>query len=66
LKITVNGKPVEISENTSLSEFIETHKLRQEGIITELNERVIARDMWRGAVLTEGDCLELVSLVGGG
>jgi sulfur carrier protein len=66
LKITVNGKPVEISENTSLSEFIEARKLKQEGIIAELNERVVARGMWGGAVLMEGDCLELVSLVGGG
>ena len=66
MKITVNGKAVEIWENTSLSGFIEVYNLRREGVIAELNEKVITRDMWEDAVLREGDCLELVSLVGGG
>lgn len=66
MKITVNGKPVEISENTSLGEFMEAHRLRREGIIAELNERVIVRGAWGSAMLRDGDCLELVSLVGGG
>jgi sulfur carrier protein len=66
LKITVNGKLIEISENTSLSEFIEARKLKQGGVIAELNEKVIARGTWGNMVLTEGDRLELVALVGGG
>jgi sulfur carrier protein len=66
LKITVNGKLVEISENTSLGEFIEARKLKQQSVIAELNEKVIERGMWENMVLTEGDCLELVALVGGG
>jgi len=66
LKIKVNGKPVEISEETSLKDFIEARSLGREGVIAELNEKVVARDKWGSALLAEGDSLELVSLVGGG
>jgi len=66
LKITLNGKAVEISEEMSLKDFIEARSLRREGVIAELNEKVVARDEWGSALLAEGDCLELVSLVGGG
>ena len=66
MKITVNGRTVEISADMSLKDFIEARKLRQEGVIAELNEKVVARGMWESAWLSEGDCLELVSLVGGG
>lgn len=66
MKITVNGKAVEILEKMSLKDFVEARKLRQEGIIAELNEKVVTRDKWESAVLAEGDRLELVSLVGGG
>lgn len=66
MKITVNGKVLELPENTRLTEFLETRKVKREGVIAELNEKVMTRDLWAGVVLAEGDRLELISLVGGG
>ena len=66
MKITVNGKVTEVPAGTSLSLFVEERGLRRDGIIAELNERVIAGVSWESTVLLDGDCLELVSLVGGG
>ena len=66
MRIIVNGKATEVAENSNLGEFITACTLEGKGIIAELNEKVIIRDLWVETVLKEGDCLELVSLVGGG
>jgi sulfur carrier protein len=66
MRITVNGKTVEIAEKTSLGYFVLSRGLVPEGVIAELNERVVPRDAWTKTLLVEGDCMELVSLVGGG
>jgi sulfur carrier protein len=66
LKVTVNGKAVEVQEQINLWDFVMTYRTEAEGIIAELNQRVVKRDIWMETVLTDGDKLELVSLVGGG
>jgi thiamine biosynthesis protein ThiS len=64
--IVVNGKAVEAEESTRLSEFISARRLQPETVIVELNEKVVRKDAWEKTLLAEGDCIELVSLVGGG
>ncbi len=66
MRITVNGKHIEVVENGTLSDFIALSKLESRPIIVELNECVVAKDLWARTVLEEGDRLELVSFVGGG
>jgi sulfur carrier protein len=66
VKLVVNGKRVEAEENTRLSEFIAARRLPPETVIVELNEKVVRKDAWEQTLLAEGDCIELVSLVGGG
>ena len=66
MRVKVNGKAVEVKENTSLWDFVLTYRAQPEGLIAELNQSVVKRDVWTETVLTDGDQLELVSLVGGG
>jgi thiamine biosynthesis protein ThiS len=67
LKVNVCGKATEMKEGTSLQEFLESHGLGgAKQAIAVLNEKVVQNDLWPETVLVEGDCLELVSLVGGG
>jgi sulfur carrier protein len=66
MKVTVNGKPLEVADNASLADFMVVRKLEVLSPIVELNERVVRKDIWGETVLAEGDRLELVSLVGGG
>jgi sulfur carrier protein len=66
MKVKVNGKPLEIADNASLADFMATRKLEALSPIVELNERVVRKDLWRKTALSEGDRLELISLVGGG
>lgn len=66
MKVMVNGKPMDVGESVSLTDFIKTIRSDPEGLIAELNEKVINKEIWTETVLADGDQLELVSLVGGG
>ncbi len=66
MKIRVNGKERDVPEGACLEDFIIGLGLRPEGVIAELNMKVVRRDSWMETVLRPGDSLELVSLVGGG
>jgi len=66
VKAILNGKATEIVENTSILDLVLSRNLEAEAIIVALNDKVIKRDQWIDTTINEGDCLELVSLVGGG
>jgi len=66
IKVTVNGKAVEVSEGTDLKMFLSSGKADTDRIIVVLNDAVVKNDRWTQTILTEGDRLELVSFVGGG
>ena len=66
MKVTVNGKIMEVTESTKLYELIASSRVKADAIIVVLNDVVVGKDRWTGTVLKEGDCMELVSLVGGG
>jgi sulfur carrier protein len=66
MKVTVNGKTMEVAENTHLTDLIVSSKVKAEAIIVVLNDVVVRKDLWLKTVLKEGDSMELVSLVGGG
>jgi thiamine biosynthesis protein ThiS len=66
VKIRVNGKERDVPEGASLQDFILGLGLKPEGVIAELNLKVMGRDSWKETTLAPGDSLELVSLVGGG
>ncbi len=66
MKVTVNGKPLEVAGNASLADFIAARELEARSPIVELNGEIVGKNLWEKTVLAEGDRLELVSLVGGG
>jgi sulfur carrier protein len=66
LKVIVNGKTTELAQSMNLQEFVSVRKLSSETVIIELNEKVVKKSLWTKTLLSEGDHLELVSLVGGG
>ncbi len=66
MKVIVNGKAMEVTENTNLYDLLQSPKVKADTIIVVLNDVVVRKDMWTETVLKEGDCMELVSLVGGG
>ena len=66
MKITVNGRLMEIAEGMDLHRFVYSGKANPERVILVLNDGVVKSDQWPLTVLTEGDRVEMVSFVGGG
>jgi sulfur carrier protein len=66
MKITVNGKAVEIAEGMDLHRLVHSGKANPDRVILVLNDGVVKSDQWSLTVLSEGDRVELVSFVGGG
>jgi sulfur carrier protein len=66
MKITVNGRQMEIAEGMDLHRLVYSGKANPERVILVLNDGIVKSDQWPLTVLTEGDRVEMVSFVGGG
>ena len=69
MKLKVNGeeKCLKLScESINLSELIKTLGYKENTIVVELNNIIINSDDWTIKPISDGDKLEIVSIVGGG
>lgn len=66
MKVLVNGKSMEAKACMNLRDLISSFNMKPGGIIVVVNETVVAEDIWTDRVLTDGDRIELLSLVAGG
>lgn len=66
MKITLNGKEKELAAALNLKEMIAQFSKEPQRVIAELNGNIIRPPQWENTPLKEGDCVELVSFVGGG
>ncbi len=66
LKIVLNGSPEEVVDALAVDELIEGLALAPEQVAVEVNGELVTRAERAGVQLSEGDAVELVTLVGGG
>ncbi len=66
MKITFNGRSLDIPEGMDLNRLVYSGKADPRRVILVLNNDVVKNDKWPLTVLTEGDRVEMVSFVGGG
>jgi len=66
IKISVNGSVKDIAKGTTLDVLIKSLVEKDQGIIVELNEKIITRNDWKEQTLNQGDAIQLISFVGGG
>ena len=66
MRIQINGEPREVADEITLAQLVSLLQLKPEQIAIELNRTVVRRTDWSGALLREGDALEIVHFVGGG
>ena len=66
IRIRVNGEEREVAEASTLEELISTLGLKPELVAVELNKRLVTRGERAATELSEGDRVELVTMVGGG
>ena len=66
MKLTVNGEEKSVSDGLTVSQLVRELGLEKNPIAVELNRQVLPRDRHVATRLSEGDRLEIVTLVGGG
>lgn len=66
MKVIVNGEPREVAPTLTVAELLRQLEVSPRGVAVEVNLQVIPRSQHEQYRLTEGDRLEIVTLVGGG
>ena len=66
IKLTVNGKQLQMEEPASLVSYLESIGVNVKLIAVALNGTVLRREELPSVTLTEGDEVEVVRAVGGG
>lgn len=66
IKITLNGKQIEINANTSIENLAFELKLNPQRCLVELNGIAMNFNKFKNILLNDGDTLEIMSLVAGG
>ncbi len=66
MEINVNGKPTEVPDGISLRNFLDEVGINRQHVAVELNATLVPREQHEQCVLSHGDRLEIVTLVGGG
>lgn len=65
MTLTVNGKPLEVPEGTTMLQLVERHNLTPQRVAVELNRRLLRTEKY-DTILNERDEVEIVTFVGGG
>ncbi|MDR2692304.1 MAG: sulfur carrier protein ThiS [Dysgonamonadaceae bacterium] len=66
MEVILNGKPYMVEENTTLAAFVESLKLKPEGIAVAVNYHVVPKSQWTETILTDKMELMLIHAVSGG
>ncbi len=66
MKISVNGEQRDVPEGTTITDLLALLEIHVPHVAVECNLEVIPRTQHAKTELTEGDQLEVVTLVGGG
>ena len=64
--VTVNGKPVEVKEGSTLADLLDNLQIKREFVAVELNLDIIPKAAYGTRALASGDVIEIVQFVGGG
>ena len=66
MTITANGKEVILTTETTVTAYLEANRYRENRIVVELNEEILPKDQYSTTYLKDGDCMEIVTFMGGG
>ena len=66
IKITVNGKQIQVIPNFSIKSLITNLKIPLNKIAIELNKKIIDKKRISKIYLKKGDKIEIVHFIGGG
>lgn len=64
--ITVNGTEVENITGKTVAEYLAESGYDMRRIAVEICDEIVLKSQYENTVLQDGDCVEIVSFVGGG
>ena len=64
--LQINGKRVELDQPTALLSYLEGLGVNQRAVAVEHNGLIIERTDYANTILSDGDSVEIVRMVGGG
>lgn len=64
--IKVNGTMEDMEISVTVREYLEQKNYRTDRIAVERNGEIVPKSRYEDTVIQDGDCLEIVSFVGGG
>jgi len=65
MRVTINGKPEDVAGSTILA-ILTAKDISPQMVAVELNAKILERDELAGAVVKDGDAIELLFYMGGG
>lgn len=66
LRIQVNGEPRPCPPGLSLDQALTALGFQPSLVVVEYNGTILSRQYWPAQLVQESDCLEVVTIVGGG
>ena len=66
IQITVNGQAVEIEAPMTVQQLLDTVDVPPNYLAVEVNADVVPRELYSQTMVSAGDDVEVVTLVGGG
>lgn len=64
--ITINGEQKELSQDMVLQRLLEQEGYDIRRIAVEINGEIVSKTLFNDTIVKSGDCIEVVSFVGGG
>ena len=66
MQLTINGESIIFTNGNTVRQLLEQLQLADRPVAVERNGRIVSHSTFDQTELTEGDVLEVVTLVGGG
>jgi thiamine biosynthesis protein ThiS len=66
IDLQINGKEVQLNGPTSLLDYLDKLGVSPRAVAVEHNGVIIERDVYASTILSDGDSVEIVRMVGGG
>lgn len=63
--VKINGKNLD-ADGKSIAQYLEAANFDTRRIVVELNGEIVPKAQYSETILKDGDCVEVVSFVGGG
>ncbi len=66
MKVKVNGKEINIKEDTTVEELLKELKILDKTMAAAVNMSIVKKEKWNSFILKENDKVEFLNFVGGG